>query len=705
MNQNYEIHGELRLTLPTFENLSGEEAIYGVAVQIRGDRKIAVHPDQYTTTTDDGRRVQFVEVRNNQYFMEYSSDILRFEVTPQWQECTFEVFAKKGSRRLDYQLIFLGEGRVELGEIRLVAGGFPGRYGVKCVPYLDEIANLHCEERYEQSPPRKEEAYEGLPAFAEDYLQVELSKLVEMIPQRRSLCARTYDWSPKDPDHLIDKTTGEILDPEKIYPVSGYEEVTCPSGKVLQYPYYLKPRKMTFEEFYLKNNMIPESDPELVERFFDPDYEKIYLDTTMVSTRVECFFEAAIALAKHFHATGDQKAGEYAAAIVSRLGLACLDWPVFGNPDWNYKAKGFFPPDCYENWFAFVCSGNGYWIFPIFGYVIPRFSNIYEDLKGFAGYDALSERLGYDTKKAIRDAVMHLIRSAMKYDAYYRCDLWKFYHNTMSSQIRGFVQAGITVGCPDIVHYAVEKVNSSCEYLFMNDGFFPESVSYLGDMLGILRSLRVMQGYSDPEGYVNPKTGKHFTNFDISTEISRGEELLALYRQMKFPDGTELALHDTWASTQRDFDITPTLFPEKDGHWSYAKTDIAPYLLPDFGHGVLAKGEGSHSVEAHLHYSVCSNHNHQDMLHLTLWGYGDELLSDLGYSHMGGYVVTTVAHNTVVVDKKIQGAKIGDPSGSLTDWILTDHLQFARAQADRQVYPQTEKYRRGVVMLPLEGDR
>ena len=95
MNQNYEIHGELRLTLPTFENLSGEEAIYGVAVQIRGDRKIAVHPDQYTTTTDDGRRVQFVEVRNNQYFMEYSSDILRFEVPPQWQECTFEVFAKK----------------------------------------------------------------------------------------------------------------------------------------------------------------------------------------------------------------------------------------------------------------------------------------------------------------------------------------------------------------------------------------------------------------------------------------------------------------------------------------------------------------------------------------------------------------------------------------------------------------------------------
>lgn len=701
--QKLTVNEKVFFTLEPFDHLDGKEEIYGIILFCKGNLGVTVHPNTYRTFDAEGNVLQTVEVRNNQYFMEYKSDVLRTEITPQWQECYFEAFVKKNSARLEFSVCFCGEGEVEIGEVQWIKGGCPERTHVKGVPYMDLIENMTYREEYEKTVPQVRVPVHELSDQTKEYLQVDLQELLDMIPERKDLLQepyRKYTWSPLHPEMLTEKATGKMVRGDEIYPISGYEDVVCPSGKVLKYAYYNRPRKQTIEEFYLNNSNVPDPDPEVIAQFYDPEYERVYLDNAMVTTRVAGFFAAAQELAGYYFATKDPQAGLTAACILAKLAHYQLDWPIYGRPDWNYNVCGFFPADFYEGWYAFM--GSGWWSIPCIHGNIQRYVIAYELMKEMGRTEEIDALVGLDARTALRDVVFAIIKHTLKCDAYFRCDLWKFFHNTFGGQMKGYLMAGLSMGCPEIIHYAVEKVDSACNYLFMSDGFFPESVSYLGDMLGILRALRLVQGYSDPKGYTFGKENVRYDDFDIYTQIPGAKKSVDLYRRMKYPDGTELTIHDTWSSTQREFDIAPTLFSDRTDIPAYAKEKVEPYLLSNFGHGVLADGTGSHSIETHLHYSCKFNHAHEDMLNLALWAYGDELLSDVGYSHMGGYNISTPCHNTVVVDKSTQVATIGDPAGNLLDWYVGGRdVQFIRAAADRQVYPQTERYRRSAILLPL----
>lgn len=697
------------VSLERFSNLDAEEDVYGISMCCKGDKGIAVHPYYYETSDDLDVVIQKVQVRNNQYFLDYKSNILRSELSTEWCECFFELFVKRGSKNLDYQVMFIGNGNVCIKDIKLVKGGFPERKLVDGAPYLNFINQLTYNDKFERPVSSRVCIVKELPEWAKDFMKIDINCLLDMIPTRRSLLGepqlRDYLWSPCEPDMLIEKDSGKKVKPEEIYTISGYEDVVCPSGKIIKYPYYLKPRKLSLESFYISNPDVPAPDQEILDRFFNPDFELIYTDYYMVSTRIESFFEAAKCLAGYYNDTGNREAAIRAACIVAKLAAYQLDWPMYGRPDWNYNACGFWDDDSYENWFAFFGSGASYWLFGATRDNIHNYVDVYESLRGFDGYDEVNRIIGYEPQKAIKDAVIYILQRALKYDAYYRCDLWKFYHNTISAQIRVFIEAGMSIGCPDIIHYAVEKVNSACEYLFMNDGFFPESVSYMSDMLGILKALISLKGYSDPEEYTGYMGTKKFSDFDIFAEISRAEYLINVYKKMKFPDGSELALHDTWSSSHKAIDEFPVLGKNENGTINFKKDRVDSYLLPDFGHGVMGAGRGNESIETHLHYSCKYNHAHEDMLNLNIWAYGDELLSDLGYTHLGGYPSSTVAHNTVVVDKKSQGAKIGDKSGNLIDWYVDLDNKFMSVNADTDAYRNTKKYRRSAIMIELEDNK
>jgi len=79
-------------------------------------------------------------------------------------------------------------------------------------------------------------------------------------------------------------------------------------------------------------------------------------------------------------------------------------------------------------------------------------------------------------------------------------------------------------------------------------------------------------------------------------------------------------------------------------------------LLPAYGHVMLGDGDGPRQAQANLHFADHYTHVHANSLALALYAFGEELLDNNRYFHgFGfGYVNSTMAYNTVTIDRKQQ---------------------------------------------------
>jgi hypothetical protein len=100
------------------------------------------------------------------------------------------------------------------------------------------------------------------------------------------------------------------------------------------------------------------------------------------------------------------------------------------------------------------------------------------------------------------------------------------------------------------------------------------------------------------------------------------------------------------------------------------------------------------------------NHPHSDRLNLGLFGYGMDLLPDLGYPEYAiawpttqGWMKNTSSHNTVVVDAKRQGQTY---SGDQKVFADTPYVQMSEVDGGN-VYPQTSMYKRSVAMIHIDN--
>ena len=104
-----------------------------------------------------------------------------------------------------------------------------------------------------------------------------------------------------------------------------------------------------------------------------------------------------------------------------------------------------------------------------------------------------------------------------------------------------------------------------------------------------------------------------------------------------------------------------------------------------------------------------ASHGHSDTLNLGFLAYGMDLTPDLGYPnfadavdmHRAQWVVNTISHNTVVVDKKRQ-----QPQRSAIPIHFdgsSDYVQLIDVEAP-QAYTQTEQYRRSTAMIKVDDE-
>ncbi|GAA3406306.1 heparinase II/III family protein [Paenibacillus hodogayensis] len=132
--------------------------------------------------------------------------------------------------------------------------------------------------------------------------------------------------------------------------------------------------------------------------------------------------------------------------------------------------------------------------------------------------------------------------------------------------------------------------------------------------------------------------------------------------------------------------------------------------LSGYGFTALRDGDASRRTLRNLwlYYGRNTGHGHRDTLNIGVHAFGLDLTPDLGYPefadffdmHRAQWVINTISHNAVVVDKsKQQGQWVAEPR----HFDPTGQVQLIDVEAPK-VYPQTELYRRTTAMIRADGD-
>ncbi|MBQ9986346.1 MAG: S-layer homology domain-containing protein [Oscillospiraceae bacterium] len=141
-------------------------------------------------------------------------------------------------------------------------------------------------------------------------------------------------------------------------------------------------------------------------------------------------------------------------------------------------------------------------------------------------------------------------------------------------------------------------------------------------------------------------------------------------------------------------------------------------MLTGFGFAALRAGAHSKSVSSltatntirdfAIYYGANTGHGHFDTLNLHMSAFGLNVAPDLGYPEQTGsqpnrleWVQAAISHNTVIVDEKDH-----ESSGTVgTPYHFDDagRVKLMDVASDK-VYPQTDEYRRSVIMVEVDDE-
>ncbi len=254
----------------------------------------------------------------------------------------------------------------------------------------------------------------------------------------------------------------------------------------------------------------------------------------------------------------------------------------------------------------------------------------------------------------------------------------------------GLIRIGKALCRPDYIHMALERIKIFVKDNYLFDGFWKEvTLSYHNQITqGLLKTLRLLQKYSDPKGYTYPGNGKRIDNFEFADMYPILRDAENMRRILQFPNGKHIAVQDTRASVAEN--------PERGLH--------ASIYLPAAKIAKITEKSKENNIQCVLINQPKLGHVHWDSLNLSLYAYGLEMLPDLGYTHTynRSWAKSTLGHNTVIVDG--QDSDKNKNGGSMSGFIIdTEFVQIIRATDDR-CYLQTEIYDREVLMVQKSGD-
>lgn len=369
-----------------------------------------------------------------------------------------------------------------------------------------------------------------------------------------------------------------------------------------------------------------------------------------------------------------------AARLLNRWADAYAGWVPTNDYPWGcYPTEGTAgPPYHYWGgvWSRWSTSDLG---------ELRHLAEAYAEVKKTNAFEVLSEETGVDVDRKIVEGMFR--PSYAFFDSFSNWNHNNDYHNWI-----GLIALSRATGHPRYVHQALERIRLFVAGRFLFDGFFGEvCVSYhLQSTGGLQAAIEAAKGWSDPDGYVSPRSGRRADDLDLERDYPALQAFNRIIRGITYPNGHYFPIQDTWAFSR-------SRSPDPAG---------ASLFLPAAGIARLTLGSRERQMQLYMSCVPKYGHDHLDPLNLALFACGQELLPDIGYTHSlyRQWTRSTMCHNTVVVDGKDMDRNSGADGGSLR--------LFASVGADVQVmrmgqenaYPGLREYGREAWLIGFGGD-
>jgi len=418
------------------------------------------------------------------------------------------------------------------------------------------------------------------------------------------------EWRPGLGDHVQCKYC-KVLLPNDKYPENATVEVKTPNGTKHTFKVYDAPdgKRYWFE----------------ARRWFD---QKDYLCGGYNSEGM------IYRLALLGYLTKDQKISRRAAVLLLRFADTYPDYII--HFDYPFIPKRLYPdgkPEgkALEEIYGVDRAAKWYW----WGYYDLAASLL-------KAYDLLlaDEHLLSDSEKA------HIENDLFKGMIQYVTPILSAHFTNMHPALwESLANASLVFGDPGIGENLMKYMRDALAHEYYYDGFWRETTpSYhaqtVAEIYRVIAQLHpelpIGDPYSDRDA-LNMWADKEFSDFTRTRQA---------YRNMLLPDGRPTPVADTWA-VPGWYDIQPIMASK-------------PVLMPGLGYAILGAGLGADQFQAHLNFTGKFGHSHYDSLSLLLYAYGEELFSDIGYTHtnLRCWPTSTESHSTVLIDQKGQS-----PSG------------------------------------------
>ncbi|MBW7890070.1 MAG: heparinase II/III family protein [Chitinophagaceae bacterium] len=386
-------------------------------------------------------------------------------------------------------------------------------------------------------------------------------------------------------------------------------------------------------------------------------------------------------LAQLWYLTKDNAYGDRAAAIAGRFAQVFPDYAI--RFDYPNAPVSFFPAN--QKWpFDGLSPYRGakwrWW-----GYDdIPTYlANVYDLLMSGYDWQRMDEWIGQESEKRIARDLLQLGYEVTTANP-------EEYSNKSPGLYSEMIRVGRILGEPAMVHEAVKRFREFFPKGFFTDGWWKEGTpSYHEMTINSLKAVaRVLDGYSDPPDW----NGERLDRSDLTQNIPLFKKAIQVNEEAVLPNGRKIPINDTWG------------YDWKFGYNRSKKTDTTlSRLWPSLGNAILGTGAGKNQIMVNINWSGNYGHSHFDNGSVILFAMGQELLSDIGYTHSKyrGWTLSTASHNTVVIDQKNQ--EWGSTQKAVTGNLLfyddqNSHVKVVDVDAS-PAYPMANIYRRRLIMV------
>ncbi|GEM_PF-1971110 len=497
-----------------------------------------------------------------------------------------------------------------------------------------------------------------------------------------------WEWSVEDPGHLRCKICDSMFPGDAHEPV-GELEVIGPAGKAVRYSYW--------------------QDDEDVRYFFD----NVILNYTQ-----ERIVGMAQPLALAYALTLDQTYAARAALILDRVAEVYPNYPVHGLGTYYSSAdrRGFYENQFFKDPpFPFVSARMGNYHASPFSDASRAFSfsQVYDLISDSGAIEELSRRSGRDVRKAIeQDLLYEAIRHTLEIP--HRAT------NYDGGRIKGLGLVGRMIDEPEFVRQAFSLFQTLVDNCYLYDGYWAEDTLNYFAMItrGVVSVPDVLSG---PGG------------IDVYGEMPYLHSIYTAPIGLFMPDGRTLMVNDTWSATTLGnkpstaiglmgrfieaadelsdeagipvADVEFALFRRSSEANRKVETEdlvaLVPenYLLPGAGNVILGVGKSKDAMRTTFSYGPWGGHHHYDSLSIGLDVFGQELMSDIGYTHTHyrNWATSVGSHNTVVIDGQEQTRE----GGRLITYHPASSTRVGLVCAEvPQAFENSTTYRRTVLLVP-----